>query len=93
GYVSRSGFALLAMLANIVLLPVLSFFFLRDWDLLVDRVGSLVPRDRYETVRRLAMQSDAVLGGFLRGQLLVMLILGVLYAVGLWAVGLNLGVL
>ncbi len=93
GYVSRSGFALLGMLANIVLLPVLTFFFLRDWDLLVERVGALVPRDRYETVRRLARESDAVLGGFLRGQTLVMLILGVLYAVGLWAVGLNLGIL
>ena len=93
GYVSRSGFALLGMLANIVLLPVLTFFFLRDWDLLVERVGSLVPRDRYETVRRLAKESDAVLGGFLRGQMLVMVILGVLYAVGLWMVGLNLGVL
>lgn len=93
GYVSRSGFALLGMLANTVLLPVLTFFFLRDWDLLVGRVGALVPRDRYDTVRRLAQESDAVLGGFLRGQLLVMLILGVLYAIGLWAVGLSLGVL
>jgi predicted PurR-regulated permease PerM len=93
GYVSRSGFALLGWLANIVLLPVLAFFFLRDWDLLVERVGALVPRDHYETVRNLARESDAVLGGFLRGQLLVMLILGVLYAVGLWAVGLNLGIL
>ena len=93
GYVSRSGFALLGMLANIVLLPVLTFFFLRDWDLLVERVGSLVPRDRYDTVRRLAKESDAVLGGFLRGQMLVMVILGVLYAVGLWMVGLNQGVL
>ena len=93
GYVSRSGFALLGWLANVVLLPVLTFFFLRDWDLIVGRVGSLVPRDHYETVRRLAQESDAVLGGFLRGQLLVMLILGVLYAVGLWMVGLNLGIL
>ncbi len=92
-YLSRSGFVLLAMLANIVLVPVLSFFFLRDWDLLVSRVGALVPRDRYETVHRLAVESDAVLGGFLRGQLLVMLILGVLYALGLWVVGLNLGIL
>ncbi len=92
-YVSRSGFALLGMIANIVLLPVLTFFFLRDWDLLVDRVGSLVPRDHFPTVRRLALESDAVLGGFLRGQLLVMVILGVLYAVGLAAVGLNLGIL
>ncbi|MFT4178631.1 MAG: AI-2E family transporter [Thermomonas sp.] len=93
GYVSRSGFALLGMLANIVLLPVLAFFFLRDWDMLVARVGSLIPRDHYDTVARLAKESDAVLGGFLRGQMLVMLILGVLYAVGLWAVGLNLGIL
>ena len=93
GYVSRSGFALLGILANVVLLPVLTFFFLRDWDLLVGRVGALVPRDHYETVRTLALESDAVLGGFLRGQLLVMLILGVLYAIGLSIVGLNLGLL
>lgn len=93
GYVSRSGFALMGMLANIVLLPVLAFFFLRDWDLIVGRIGALVPRDHYDTVRRLARESDEVLGGFLRGQLTVMLILGVLYAIGLWAVGLNLGVL
>ena len=93
GYVSRSGFALLGWIANIVLLPVLAFFFLRDWNLLVERVGLLVPRDHYETVARLTRESDAVLGGFLRGQLLVMLILGVLYAVGLSLVGLNLGIL
>jgi predicted PurR-regulated permease PerM len=93
GYVSRSGFALLAMLANIVLLPVLTFFFLRDWDLLVERVGALVPRDHYAVVRDLARESDAVLGGFLRGQLLVMLILGVLYAIGLSLAGLDLGIL
>ena len=93
GYVSRSGFALLGLLANIVLLPVLTFFFLRDWDLLVARVGLLVPRDHADTVRTLARESDAVLGGFLRGQFLVMLILGVLYAIGLWGVGLDLGIL
>lgn len=93
GYVSRSGFALMGLLANIVLLPVLTFFFLRDWDLIVGRVGALVPRDHFDTVRRLALESNEVLGGFLRGQLTVMLILGVLYAIGLWAVGLNLGIL
>lgn len=93
GYVSRSGFAVLGMVANIVLLPVLTFFFLRDWDLLVGRVGALIPRDHFSIVRKLAMESDAVLGGFLRGQLLVMLILGVLYGVGLWGIGLDLGIL
>jgi len=93
GYVSRSGFALLGLIANVVLLPVLTFFFLRDWDLFVERVAALVPRDHQATVARLAGESSAVLGAFLRGQFLVMLILGVLYGIGLWAVGLDLGVL
>lgn len=93
GYVSRSGLALLGLLANVVLLPVLAFFFLRDWDLLVRRVGALVPRNHYATVRRLALESNEVLGGFLRGQMTVMVILGVLYAIGLRVVGLDLGVL
>lgn len=62
GYLSRSGFAVLTWVANLVLLPVLTFFFLRDWDLLVARVASLVPRDRLPTVARLARESDEVLG-------------------------------
>ncbi len=93
GYLSRSGFAVLAMVANIVLLPVLTFFFLRDWDLLVARVASLIPRDHLATASRLAQESSDVLGAFLRGQFLVMVILGVMYGAGLWAVGLDLGLL
>ena len=93
GYMSRSGFALLALVANIALLPIITFFFLRDWDLLVARVASLVPRDHLATTTRLARESSDVLGGFLRGQFLVMLILGLMYGVGLWGVGLDLGIL
>jgi predicted PurR-regulated permease PerM len=93
GYLSRSGFVLLGWIANVVLLPVLTFFFLRDWDLFVERAASLVPRDHAVTVGRLARESSDVLGGFLRGQLLVMLVLAVLYALGLLAVGLDLGIL
>ncbi|SDY70588.1 Predicted PurR-regulated permease PerM [Lysobacter sp. yr284] len=93
GYLSRSGFALIAMVANIALLPVLTFFFLRDWDKLVERVASLIPRDYLGTVSRLAKESNDVLGAFLRGQFLVMLALGVMYGVGLWGVGLDLGIL
>ena len=93
GYVSRSSFAVLGWVANIVLLPVLAFFFLRDWDLLVARVALLVPRDHLGTVSRLARESSDVLGAFLRGQFLVMLVLGVMYGLGLWAVGLDLGIL
>jgi predicted PurR-regulated permease PerM len=93
GYVSRSGFAILAVVANVVLLPVLTFFFLRDWDTLVDRVAALIPRDHINTATRLARESSDVLGAFLRGQFLVMIILGVMYGAGLWAIGLDLGIL
>ena len=93
GYVSRSGLAVAVWVANIVLLPILTFYFLRDWDKLVERVAALIPRDHIATVSRLAVQSDDVLGAFLRGQFLVMLALGAIYAVGLTLVGLKLGLL
>jgi predicted PurR-regulated permease PerM len=53
----------------------------------------MVPRDHIETASRLAQESSDVLGGFLRGQFLVMVILGIMYGIGLWAVGLDLGIL
>ena len=93
GRLSTSGMALLAILTNFALVPVLTFYFLRDWDLMIDRVRSLLPRPVLPTVSRLASESDVVLGGFLRGQLSVMLALGTVYALGLWLVGLDLGLL
>ena len=93
GYLSRSGFAVMAWIANLVLLPILTFYFLRDWDLLVERIAALVPRDHIATVTRLALESNEVLGAFLRGQFLVMLALGAIYAIGLSVVGLKVGLL
>jgi predicted PurR-regulated permease PerM len=93
GYLSRSGFAVFAMIANVVLIPVLTFFFLRDWDVFVERAASLVPRDHLAIASQLAKESSEMLGGFLRGQFTVMLILGAMYGIGLWAIGLDLGLL
>jgi predicted PurR-regulated permease PerM len=93
GLVTQSGFTVLGWVANLVLIPFLTFFFLRDWDLLVRRAAALVPRDRAAMVALLAKESDAVLGSFLRGQFMVMLTMGVFYALGLWLVGLEVGVL
>lgn len=93
GLVTQSGFTVLGWFANLVLIPFLTFFFLRDWDLLVQRAAALVPRDRVDMVAVLAKESDAVLGSFLRGQFMVMLAMGVFYALGLWLVGLEVGVL
>ncbi|MBB4125690.1 putative PurR-regulated permease PerM [Xanthomonas translucens] len=93
GYLSRSGFAMVTWVVNLVLLPILTFYFLRDWDILVERVAATIPRNHVATVGRLARQSNDVLGAFIRGQFLVMLALGVIYAGGLSLVGLNLGLL
>ena len=92
-FLSRSGMNMVLWLTNLVLIPVLAFFFLRDWDRFVERIASLIPRDMLPTVARLAHESDDVLGGFLRGQFLVMIALGVMYGVGLWLVGVKVGIL
>jgi len=78
---------------NILLLPILAFYFLRDWDKLVERVASVIPRNHIGTITALARESNEVLGAFIRGQFLVMLALGVIYAGGLSLVGLKLGLL
>nr|WP_296250983.1 AI-2E family transporter [uncultured Stenotrophomonas sp.] len=93
GYVSRSGFAMVAWVINLALLPILAYYFLRDWDKLVERVASMIPRNHIEVVTRLARESNDVLGAFIRGQIVVMIALGIVYAAGLSLVGLNLGLL
>ena len=93
GYLSRSGVAMIAWIANVLLLPILTFYFLRDWDKLVAHVATMIPRDHLGTVSRLASESSDVLSAFLRGQFLVMLALGFIYAIGLTLVGVKLGLL
>lgn len=90
---SRSGMVAAAWLANFVLIPVVTFYLLRDWDLLVGRIHELVPRAVEPTVARLARDCDDVLAEFFRGQLLVMLALSLIYTVGLQLVGLELALL
>jgi predicted PurR-regulated permease PerM len=91
--VTRSGLALFGWLVNLVLIPVVAFYLLRDWQGLIGRIDQMLPRDWAPTIRQLAGESDAVLGAFLRGQLLVMLALGLVYTLGLWILGLELALL
>jgi predicted PurR-regulated permease PerM len=93
GGLSRSGMAVLGFMVNLLLVPVVAFYLLRDWDVMVARIRLLLPRAIEPTVSRLAHDSDVVLGGFLRGQLSVMLALGSMYALGLWAIGIDLALL
>lgn len=91
--VSQSGMALAAWVANIVLIPVVMFYLLRDWDLMMERIGHLLPRNVEQKVKLWALECDEVLGAFIKGQLLVMLALGIIYSLGLWSVGLDLALL
>jgi predicted PurR-regulated permease PerM len=93
GAVSKSGFAGVAWFMNLLLIPVVAFYLLRDWDLLVERIRMLLPRPVEPTISRIARESDTVLGAFLRGQLLVMVVLGLIYSIGLWLVGIDLALL
>ena len=93
GGLSKSGLAVLGWIANLLLIPVVTFYLLRDWDLLVGKVRTLLPRAIEPTVSQLARESDAVLGAFLRGQLSVMLALGAIYSIGLWLAGIDLALL
>jgi predicted PurR-regulated permease PerM len=72
---------------------VVTFYLLRDWDRMVARIYTLVPRDLLPTVQRLASEVDAVLAGVIRGQGMVCLFLAIFYATGLSLTGLRYGVI
>ncbi len=91
--ISASGAALLTAAVNLMLVPIVTFYLLRDWDLLVARIGQLIPRRALPKVQQLARESDEVLAAFIRGQLSVMAALAVVYGVGLAIVGVKLALL
>lgn len=93
GYASRSGMAVLLLLSYMVLIPILLFFFLRDWPLIIRNIRDLIPRDIEPKISQIARESDDMLMAFIRGQLMVMVLLGAIYALGLWLIGLNSGLL
>lgn len=91
--VTHSGLVVAGWAANLFLIPVISFYLLRDWDHLVKYLHDMLPRNIEPTISQLTKESDEVLGAFLRGQMLVMLALGTIYAVGLKIVGLEFSLL
>jgi predicted PurR-regulated permease PerM len=86
----RSGQLIFGWIAYVLLVPVVTFYLMRDWDELVTQVHELLPRRIAPKIGQIAGEIDAVLAEFLRGQLTVMLALAVIYASGLWFVGLDL---
>jgi len=87
--VGTGGLAVVGILVNLALIPIVLFYLLRDWDILVGQVDNMIPRRYYTTVSQIKHEIDAVLSEFLRGQLTVMIMMAAFYVVGLWAVGLK----
>lgn len=90
---TTSGLALMGWLANLLLIPVVCFYLLRDWDLIMGKLQRLLPRRHEPMIVGLLVECHEVIGAFLRGQLLVMLALALVYSVGLMLVGVELGLL
>lgn len=96
GFVSSiwsGGLAFVNILALLVVAPVVAFYLLYDWDRMINLVDSWLPRDHVDVIRKLAREVDRVISGFVRGQALVSLTLGVFYATSLVILGVNFGFL
>lgn len=93
GSITRSGATVVGWMINLLLIPVVAFYLLRDWDAVVKNIHDLIPRHLEPVANQLARESDQVLGAFVRGQLTVMFALGVIYVTGLWLVGIDLALL
>lgn len=87
--VGKSGGALAAAVLTLFLTPILTFYMLRDWDTLMLHLSALIPASQRNTILQLARETDSVLSAFLRGQVLVMFALAIIYAAGLSLVGLE----
>ena len=86
----HSGQRVFDWVSFLLLVPVVTFYLLRDWAGLVNGVDALLPRAVEPRIRLIMREIDAVLAEFLRGQLTVMTVLAVIYVTGLWLVGLEL---
>jgi len=98
GFLSRllrnvwdSGLAIVNLLSLLFITPIVAFYLLRDWDLIIARIDGWLPRQHRDSVRQVAADIDSVMAGFVRGQGTVCLILGVFYASALSLAGLDFG--
>lgn len=86
------GLALASLLSLVFITPVVTFYLLRDWDLLVGRIDRLLPRQHAATIRAQIAEIDRTLAGFARGQGMVCLTLAIFYATSLALIGFPFGI-
>lgn len=92
GRILTNSLALANLISLIVITPIVAFYCLRDWNLIIDTVDRWLPRPYTPTLRRLFTDINATIGGFAKGQALVCIMVGVYYSITLTAAGLDFGV-
>lgn len=90
---TNSTAGILLFVSNVLLVPVVAFYLMRDWPKLMQAIVNHLPDAHREKVVAVARACDAIVGAFFKGQLCVMLSLSVMYSFGLWLVGLNIALL
>ena len=90
---AQSGMNFIQIGGTIVLIPVITFYFLLDWDRMMDGLRRLIPRPYEKRTMHIVRECHEVLGAFVKGQILVMVLLGLVYAVGLQLIGLEVGLI
>lgn len=93
GSLWQGGMALIDLLSLVFITPVVAFYMLRDWDHMIGVIDNNLPVAQRETIRGLGREVNRTLSRFIRGQLIVCLLLGVFYAIALTILGLNFGLL
>ncbi|HNQ05342.1 MAG TPA: AI-2E family transporter [Thiobacillaceae bacterium] len=83
------GLALLGFFVNLLLVPVVLFYLLRDWDTSLAHLATWLPDRHRHQVVGFVREIDGVLSQFVRGQVLVILVMALFYSLGLWLAGLN----
>lgn len=90
---AQSGISFIQIGGTIVLVPIIAFYFLLDWERMLDSMRRLIPRPYERSTLEVVGECHEVLGAFVKGQFLVMVLLGVVYAVGLQLIGLEIGLI
>lgn len=88
-WLGNSGGALITLAANLLLIPLVMFYLLRDWNTALENIEQLIPRHWHAKVREIFVEIDEILAEFLRGQISVMLLMSGFYILLLWLVGLE----
>lgn len=91
--IAQSGLSFLSIGGTIVLIPVIAFYFLLDWNRMLEGMREFIPQKYKASTLKIVAECHSVLGAFVKGQFLVMVLLGIVYAVGLQLVGLEVGLI